>query len=62
MNPIIDEAWPDEPKAPTSYALMILGALQKKPMYAGTVPTHVKAHRRAAGRVAKQSRKVNRGK
>lgn len=48
-------------QAPSSYALRILGALQSRPMYMGTVPAHVKARRRAQGRVAKQSRKVNRG-
>lgn len=44
------------------YALLILWALNRKgPMYEGTVPAHVKAKRRAKGKVAKRSRKVNRG-
>lgn len=30
-------------------------------MYEGTVPAKVKARRRAAGKVAKRSRKLNRG-
>lgn len=43
--------------------LVILRALQKKPhVYAGTVPAKVKQRRRAAGRVAKQQRKINRKK
>lgn len=44
------------------YASLILWSLNKqhKPMYEGTVPTHVKARRRAKNRVAKQSRKANR--
>ena len=42
------------------YAVAILNALQDKPQYQGTVPAKVKAKRRAAGKVAKHSRKVNR--
>lgn len=32
------------------------------PYEKGTVPAHVKRHRRAKGKVAKQSRKINRGR
>lgn len=48
---------------PNPYASLILFAMNKmrKPMYEGTVPAHVKARRRAANKVAKRSRKVNRG-
>ncbi len=46
---------------PSLYQVTILAALQDRQMYAGTVPAHVKARRRAQGRVAKHSRKVNRG-
>lgn len=49
---------------PSSWALMVLSALNKKPagaVYLGTVPGHVKALRRARGKVAKASRKLNRG-
>jgi hypothetical protein len=45
---------------PSAYALIVLEALQHKHMYAGTVPAHVKARRRAKAKVAKASRKVNR--
>ena len=45
---------------PSMYQLAILTALQFKPVYLGTVPAHVKARRRAAGKVAKASRKKNR--
>lgn len=45
---------------PTAYSLRILAALQKRPMYHGTVPKHVKARRRSQALVAKASRKVNR--
>lgn len=43
-----------------NYQRMILFALQRKPMYLGTVPFHVKEKRRARDKVAKQSRKANR--
>lgn len=47
---------------PSSYQLMILSALQRNAhVYSGTVPTGVKARRRAAHLVAKRSRKTNRG-
>jgi len=47
---------------PDPYAVSILWALQStgKHVYAGTVPAHVKARRRAANKVAKASRKANR--
>jgi hypothetical protein len=39
----------------------LLGALQHgKHVYAGTVPAHVKARRRAANKVARVSRRTNR--
>lgn len=45
---------------PSLFSLMILGALQKKShVYMGTVPAAVKTKRRAAGRVAKATRKAN---
>lgn len=46
--------------APSVYALRILSALQDRHMYAGTVPAKIVARRRAAGRVARKSRKLNR--
>lgn len=48
---------------PNSYALAILMGLQRKGahIYEGTVPSHVKARRRAKNKVARQSRKANRG-
>lgn len=56
---VLDEA-PALPE-PSLWSILILRGLQKKPQYEGTVPKHVKARRRAQGRVAKQSRKKNRG-
>lgn len=48
---------------PSLFSLMILGGLQKKShVYYGTVPGPVKTRRRAQGRVAKASRKANRGR
>lgn len=47
---------------PTKDELIILLALQRtgKMIYAGTVPAHVKAKRRAKNRVARASRRINR--
>lgn len=39
----------------------MLFALQRKPIYTGTVPTHVVAKRRARNKVARLSRRINRG-
>lgn len=45
----------------TTYQEAILWALQTKPhVYQGTVPQHVKARRRAANKVARESRRKNR--
>lgn len=46
----------------TEYQVAILVALTKtgKHVYAGTVPAHVKAKRRAKNRVARESRRINR--
>lgn len=68
-NPTItDEATVDPPNP---FGQMILGALQArrrpqgftgaKHVYAGTVPDHVIARRRAANKVARASRRTNRG-
>lgn len=40
---------------------IILRALQSKHIYMGTVPAKVKARRRAANKVARVSRRRNRG-
>lgn len=45
---------------PTSYAFAMLGALQSKPVYAGTVDPAVKAKRRAKAKRAKAARKAQR--
>lgn len=45
---------------PNHYSLRILGALQAKPMYLDTVSADTKARRRAANRVARRSRRINR--
>lgn len=48
---------------PSKYSLAILQGLQQgKHVYAGTVPAHVKGRRRARGKVARLSRRVNRGR
>lgn len=46
---------------PSTYSLAVLSGLQGKHVYAGTVPAHVKAARRAANKVARVSRRRNRG-
>ncbi len=46
---------------PTSHQLAILKALQGKHVYMGTVSAKVKKQRRARGKVAKASRRINRG-
>lgn len=43
------------------YQRTILHALQSHHIYAGTVPAHVKARRRAKNKVARVSRRRNRG-
>lgn len=50
------------PQGPSSSSLGMLKALQRKPVYQGTVAPADKAHRRAKGKVAKASRKTNRGR
>lgn len=56
------EATMREHTEPTSYQLAILLGLQNTPhIYAGSVPAHVKASRRARNRQARISRRINRG-
>lgn len=47
---------------PSRDQLVILLALERKNkhVYAGTVPAHVKARRRAKNKVARKSRRINR--
>jgi hypothetical protein len=53
----------DEEIERTGRGLQWLTALERRGhVYAGTVPGHVKARRRAKDRVAKASRKTNRGR
>lgn len=49
---------------PSAYSLAILAAFQRqgRHIYGGTVPKHVVARRRAAAKVARRSRRVNRGR
>lgn len=47
---------------PHPYQQSVLYALQGKHVYAGTVPAHVVARRRAKNRRARVSRRVNRGR
>lgn len=49
---------------PNSYSLAVLIGLQHayRHIYAGTVPAHVIAKRRARNKMAKMSRRVNRGR
>lgn len=51
----------DEIEGPSQVALSFLKALQDRPLYMGTVSAKVKAKRRAANRVARASRRQNRG-
>lgn len=46
---------------PTTYQLIVLAAMQDKPMYTGTVTSKVKASRRSLNGRQKASRKANRG-
>ena len=48
-------------REPTSYEFGILRALQHRKLYQGTVEDGIKSSRRARGKVAKLSRKINRG-
>lgn len=48
--------------APDPFASLILWALQKRPMYEGTVDPAVVAKRRARNKVARRSRARNRGR
>ena len=50
-----------EDHPPTSYEMFVLGGLQHKQVYQGTVRPNVKRLRRARGKVAKLSRRINRG-
>jgi hypothetical protein len=45
---------------PTAYEFMTFMALQRRPMYAGTVPVDEVARRRAKNKVARKSRATNR--
>ena len=47
---------------PSRFQRTILGALQAKHVYAGTVPAAEIARRRAANKVARASRRQNRGR
>lgn len=55
---------PDDVPAPRRPNLILVGLnrLPAKHVYAGTVPPHVKAARRAKGKAAKAARKANRGR
>ena len=48
-------------REPSKYELAILGALQSRRLYQGTVSDKDKVARRTRGRIAKISRKGNRG-
>jgi hypothetical protein len=47
--------------SPTQRAILFALNNTGKHVYAGTVPAHVKARRRAANKVARVSRRINRG-
>lgn len=49
------------PREPSSYEYATLKGLQSMALYQGTVQGNVKASRRARGKIAKASRKGNRG-
>lgn len=48
-------------REPSSYEYATLKGLQRMQLYQGTVPAKVKAGRRTRGKIAKASRKGNRG-
>ena len=50
-----------EPSSDAAKFLLLCLNKLNVPMYEGTVPAHVVARRRARNKVAKQSRKRNRG-
>lgn len=58
----VEYAEPTEEQKKRTFFWSILVDRKQKHSYQGTVPAHVKAKRRARGKVAKASRKVNRGK
>ncbi|SKM28739.1 hypothetical protein [Mycobacteroides abscessus] len=47
-------------REPSAFSFLVLGALQKRPMYEGTVPAAVVADRRRRNRAARRSRRINR--
>lgn len=47
--------------APGRYQRAILAGLQRRPLYAGTVPPAVVARRRRANKAARVARRANRG-
>lgn len=51
----------EEEREDTPYQKTILGALQSKHVYAGTVPAKVVERRRAKNKVARFNRRQNRG-
>lgn len=53
----------DEERELATRNLILFGLLEKRgQVYAGTVPAHVKARRRARDKVARESRRRNRGR
>jgi hypothetical protein len=50
----------EENQGPSTYQLTMLLAIQRKPMYLGTVPRAEIDRRRAANKRARAQRKVNR--
>lgn len=51
-----------KPTGPSAFQRVILGALQGRHLYAGTVPPAEVRRRRAANKQARQSRRANRGR
>lgn len=62
IKSLTDRLTPRPPREPDNYDRSVLFGMSKlQHVYAGTVPAATKAKRRAAGKVAKASRKINRG-
>ena len=65
LQPIEIEVQPNAPTGRDSVSfktVILVGLLStNKNLYAGTVPAHVKKKRRAKNKIAKVSRKINRG-
>ena len=59
---MLNIATPEERQRAADRFVLLSVMERRGPVYSGSVPTHVKAKRRAANKVARASRRVNRGR